>query len=151
VVGRIGLLSIDIDGVDYWVWKAVDVVQPDIVVIEYNSLFGPERAVTVPYDPAFRRSQAHSSTSYYGASIAALAALGRSKGYALVGSNSAGNNAFFVRRSLVRPPLIEKDPSGAYVRRGFREARNPDGSLALPTFDEEQRLIAEAPLVEVAD
>jgi hypothetical protein len=53
VTGEIGLLSIDIDGMDYWVWKAIEVVSPAIVVIEYNHRFGNDDAVTVPYDPAF--------------------------------------------------------------------------------------------------
>src|SRR4030095_9607966 len=46
----LGLLSIDIDGNDYWVWQAIDVVSPEIVVIEYNHRFGPDLAVTIPYN-----------------------------------------------------------------------------------------------------
>ena len=65
VSGEIGLLSVDIDGNDYWVWEAIDSVSPAIVVTEYNSRFGPERAVTVPYDPAFVREKAHHSGIYY--------------------------------------------------------------------------------------
>ena len=74
LTGEIGLLSIDVDGNDYWVWEAIDAVQPAIVVIEYNARFGPERAVTVPYDAAFVRQKAHHSMIYYGASLAALVA-----------------------------------------------------------------------------
>ncbi len=147
--GEIGILSVDIDGVDFWVWEAITVVQPAIVVAEYNSLFGPIRAVTVPYDPQFQRARAHFSHSYYGASIAALAGLGKRKGYALVGSNSAGNNAFFVRRDLLCAPLREVPAAEAWVRRRFREARDPDGRLTLPTFEEEAAVIADLPLVEV--
>ena len=55
VSGEIGLLSIDIDGNDYWVLDAIDCVSPQILVAEYNSVFGPDRAVTVPYDPGFDR------------------------------------------------------------------------------------------------
>jgi hypothetical protein len=149
LTGEIGLLSVDIDGVDYWVWEAITVVQPAVVVAEYNSLFGPERAVTVPYDPQFQRSRSHFSHSYYGASIAALTRLGNRKGFALVGSNSAGNNAFFVRRDLLRAPLREVSAAEAWVRRSFREARDRDGRLMLPTFEEEAALIADLPLVEV--
>ena len=90
------LLSIDIDGNDYWVWNAID-GQPRLVVIEYNSSFGPDRAVTIPYDPSFDRFQHHPFGIYHGASIAALAKLGAAKGYALVGGDSNGVNAFFVR------------------------------------------------------
>ena len=82
LTGEIGLLSVDIDGNDYWVWEQIDVVQPAIVIVEYNSRFGSQRAVTVPYDPAFVREKAHFSCAYYGASLPALVALGRRKGYA---------------------------------------------------------------------
>lgn len=59
--GDIGLLSIDIDGNDYWIWKATNVIEPAIVVIEYNAHLGPSRALTVPYEPDFSRHQAHPS------------------------------------------------------------------------------------------
>ena len=147
--GDVGLLSVDIDGVDYWVWKAIDVVTPAIVVVEYNSLFGPARSVTVPYDPNFVRQKAHYSWSYYGASLAALVGLGKTKGYAFVGSNSAGNNAFFVKSDLLRSPLRELTAQQGYVKRTFREARNQDGKLMFPTFEEEAALIEGLPLVEV--
>ncbi len=147
--GDIGLLSVDIDGVDYWVWEAISSVQPAIVVAEYNSLFGPDRAVTVPYDAKFQRAEAHHSHSYYGASLAALVALGRRKGMAFVGSNSAANNAFFVRRELLRAPLRELTAAEGYVRRGFREARDREGRLAYPTFEEEAAIVNALPLVEV--
>ncbi len=150
ISGEIGLLSVDIDGVDYWVWQAISCISPAIVVAEYNSLFGPDRAVTVPYREDFVRSEAHYSNSYYGASLRALELLGGRKGYALVGSNSAGNNAFFVRRDLLAPPLHEVTASEAYVKRSFREARNQAGNLAHPTFEEEAAMISHLPLVDVS-
>jgi len=147
--GPIGLLSIDIDGVDYWVWKAISCVQPCLVIVEYNSLFGPVKSVTVPYDAGFMRQQAHYSWSYYGASLAALVNLGKTKGYAFVGSNTAGNNAFFVRRELLKPPLRELTAAEGYVKRKFREARDPEGRLTFPNFEEEASLISKLPLVDV--
>ena len=147
--GEIGILSVDIDGVDYWVWEAITAVQPAIVVAEYNSLLGPDRALTVPYDPQFQRAKAHHSHSYYGASLAALVALGKRKGMAFVGSNTAGNNAFFVRRELLAGPLRELTAAEGYVRRGFREARDADGKLVFPTFEEEAALVNSLPWVEV--
>ena len=49
------VLRIDLDGVDYWIWKALDVVTPRVVVVEYQCVSGvPERSVTVPYDPQFK-------------------------------------------------------------------------------------------------
>jgi len=149
ISGDIGLLSVDIDGMDYWVWKAIDVISPAIVIVEYNSLFGPTQAVTVPYDPGFVRQKAHYSWSYYGASLAALVSLGKIKGYAFVGSNSAGNNAFFVRKDLLRAPLKELTAQEGYVQRAFREARDREGNLTFPSFKEEAALITGLPLVEV--
>ena len=147
---QIGLLSIDIDGVDYWVWRAITCIRPSLVVVEYNSLFGPQKSVTVPYDPNFMRQKAHFSWSYYGASLSALVGLGKTKGYAFVGSNSAGNNAFFVRRDLLKPPLRELTASEGYVQRKFREARDLQGRLTFPTFEEEASLISNLPLVDVS-
>src|SRR5262245_17108326 len=66
-VGEIGILSIDIDGNDYWVWQAIDVVRPIIVIAEYNAVFGPCHAVSIPYDPKFQRGRAHWSNLYWGA------------------------------------------------------------------------------------
>jgi hypothetical protein len=142
------LLSIDIDGNDYWTWEAITVVNPTIVVIEYNARFGASRSVTVPYRADFVRSRAHYSMIYYGASLTALWALGRRKGYSLVGCNSAGNNAFFVRQDLLGD-LRGRTPSEAFRPHCFREARNEVGELSFLTLPEEEALLAGLPLVEV--
>lgn len=147
--GDIGLLSIDIDGVDYWVWKAIEAVSPRIVVAEYNSLFGLERAVTVPYDASFDRSRAHYSNVYFGASLRALCDLASTKGYAFVGSNSAGCNAFFVRRDVlgsVREVTVDE----GWIASRFRQARGQDGRLLYDSSHRDQRrMICDLPLVEV--
>ena len=130
IEGDIGLLSIDIDGNDYWVWKAITCVRPRILVLEYNALFGPRAAVTVPYDPTFFRTRAHYSNLFWGASLEALTRLSRDKGYILVGCNSAGNNAFYVRADL-RGQLEEMSVQSAFVQAQFRESRDAAG---LPTY-----------------
>ena len=126
--GDAGLLSIDIDGNDYWIWEAIEVVKPVIVIIEYNSLFGCDRSITVPYDPKFYRMDAHHSGLYLGASLPALCNLANDKGYAFVGSNSAGNNAFFVKKENLgsMPNLKAKD---GFVESQFREHRDQHGKL----------------------
>lgn len=106
VCGEIDLLSIDIDSNDYWVWKAIDVVSPRVVVIEYQVALGPEPALTIPYDPAFDRSaytinQPPAEIVYAGASLRALTRLGSSKGYSLVGCDRLNGNAFFVRNDVL--------------------------------------------------
>jgi hypothetical protein len=148
--GDIGLLSVDVDGNDYWLWQAVDVVNPRIVVAEYNSRFGPDRAVSVPYDPQFVRERAHYSMIYYGASLAALAQLGEAKGYALVGCNSAGNNAFFVRKDVQPAKLAGLTAREAYVRGAFRETRDQTGNLAFLSAAEELGLLETLPLVDLS-
>ncbi|MDQ3090410.1 MAG: hypothetical protein M3R46_01855 [Actinomycetota bacterium] len=93
--GEIDLLSIDLDGNDYWIWEALTACSPRIAIVEYNSFFGPDRAVTVPYLESFDRHER--DRRYYGASLAALVALARQKGYRLVAVEPAGVNAFFLR------------------------------------------------------
>ena len=96
------LLSIDTDGNDYWLWKSLSRLRPRVVVIEYNAAFGAERTIAVPYELLFDRYQKHPSGLCFGASLKALEKLGEEKGYALVGCDSNGVNAFFVRRDVAR-------------------------------------------------
>lgn len=126
--GDIGILSIDIDGNDYWIWEKIEVVRPVIVVIEWNSVFGPDYPISVPYDPDFRREKAHYSNLFWGASISAMTHLAEQKGYSLVGSNTAGNNLFFVRRERLNR-LKALSPSEAYVESKFRDSRDKEGRL----------------------
>jgi hypothetical protein len=146
IEGDIGLLSVDIDGNDLWVLEAIDVVSPRILVVEYNSNFGPEAAVTVPYDPGFERGQAHPSHLYWGASLAALDLVAGRKGYVLVGGNSAGNNAFWVRED-VAGDLVRVAVKDAYAVSRFRESRDESGQLTYVRLREARlRLIRDQPL-----
>ncbi|MEI6624661.1 MAG: hypothetical protein WCP28_22460, partial [Actinomycetes bacterium] len=150
IAGDIGLLSVDIDGNDYWVLDAIDVVSPRILVAEYNSTFGPDAAVSVPYDPSFDRTKAHHSNLYWGASLAALCLAADRKGLAFVGSNSAGNNAFFVRRDVlgVLPTLT---PQEGWVDARFRESRDAAGTLTyIGGRAARIAVIADQPLVDVS-
>ena len=148
--GEIGLLSIDIDGNDCWVWEAIDVVQPAIVIVEYNAHFGATRAVAVPYDPAFERRAAHHSCIYYGASLAALARVAEKKGYALVGCCGGGNNAFFIRNDLLPATGLRALAAGeAFVAAKFREARDAAGRLTLLTPAQEVEMLRGLPVVDL--
>lgn len=113
--GELDLLSVDIDGMDYWVWEAVTACSPRVVAIEYNWLFGGERAVTIPYSSEFDLG-AIGNRGYRGASLAALAHLGRKKGYRLVATERV--NAFFLRNDL-GPDIREIE-----VARGYRAPLN---------------------------
>jgi hypothetical protein len=141
---ELGLLSIDVDGNDYWIWEAVD-AQPLIVLVEYNSLFGASRAVTIPYEAGFQRTRAHFSNLYFGASLKALALLAERKGYRLVGSNSAGNNAYFVR-SDVAEGLPAPTVAEAYVESRYRESRDEAGGLTFLSGADRVRAIASLPV-----
>ncbi|NND00120.1 MAG: hypothetical protein HKN85_08060 [Gammaproteobacteria bacterium] len=115
ISGEIDVLSVDVDGNDYWLWSAIDVVNPRIVVVEYNATFGPEKSITVPYDPGFVRYDKHPSGFYHGASLMALTRLGSQKGYSLVGCDYTGVNAFFVRKDLLTPNLDVLTVAQAYM------------------------------------
>lgn len=96
----VDLLSLDLDGNDYWIWKALTWLEARVVVLEFNHLLGPERKASIPYDPKFQATYSEEGTDYAGASISAFVALGRKKGYRLVGGNRYGTNAFFLRESV---------------------------------------------------
>ena len=114
-VGEIDLLSLDIDGMDYWVWEAITACNPRVVVVEYNWLFGAQRPITLPYDPKFDVNTV-GTRAYRGASLAAMAHLGRLKGYRLVVTERV--NAFFLRRDVAQDiPEID-------VARGYRPPLN---------------------------
>lgn len=138
--GDIGIYSVDVDGMDYWIWKATTVVSPIIVICEYNGVFGSDIAVTVPPDAGFMRSKAHYSNLFYGASLSALEHLGREKGYSLVGSNTAGNNAFFIRQDMLGafPARTAKE---VFVEARYREGRDPEGRLTLASPKERRETV----------
>jgi hypothetical protein len=124
---EIGILSIDIDGNDYWIWKEIDAVNPIIVIVEYNCLFGIEKALTIPYRDDFDRLSAHKSKLYYGTSLLAICDLAKDKGYIFIGCNSAGNNAYFIRKDKMGP-LKEKNPEEGFVISKFREHNDKYGN-----------------------
>jgi hypothetical protein len=100
--GEIDLLSIDIDGQDYWIWEAVECVSPRVVVIEYNQVWPEDKSVTVPKNPQFQVEFSGYLTDYCGASLAALVSLGKRLGYRLVGVEAKQFNAFFMRNDIGR-------------------------------------------------
>jgi hypothetical protein len=126
---HIGLLHIDIDGNDYWIWKAIQQIKSDIVIVEYNCLFGSERAITVPYQSNFQRSKIHYSNLFYGCSLAAFCDLAKEKGYSFVGCNSAGNNAYFVLDEKMQH-LKAVSAEAGFVTSKFKESRDAKGQLS---------------------
>jgi hypothetical protein len=111
----VGILSVDVDGNDYWFLRRLIALAPAIVVCEFNPVFGL-RPISVPYDEAFERFQKHPSGLYFGASLSALHHLCSQHGYTLMAVSSNGVNAFFVRSDLLVPGDTEFDMT--YLRRG---------------------------------
>ena len=146
----LGLLSIDIDGNDYWILEALTAVAPRIIVAEYNSVFGPARAVTVPYDPAFSRQDAHPSWLYFGASSSGPPTSARWSRISACGFEPDWEQC------VLRPPrcgriLPNLTAAEAWVESRFRESRGPDGALSfLESHASRRAAIAQMPVVDVA-
>ena len=107
---NLGILSIDIDGNDFWFLKELITLRPALIISEYNSIFGL-RSITVPYDPAFDR-QNYPFAAYFGASLPALTCLAEENGYGLMAANDV--NAFFVRNDLLGRNDKPLTPQTAY-------------------------------------
>ena len=145
--GDIGLLSVDIDGNDYWVWQAINVVNPAIVICEYNATFGDIHQISVPYKASFQRTNAHHSNLYFGASLPALIELGLQKGYVFVGTNSNGCNAFFVQKDIASTitDCISEIKSFPSL---FREARDNAGQLTFTSGKDRVEIIRHLPVYD---
>lgn len=129
---NIGLLHIDLDGNDYYILKTIDFTKlnPAILIIEYNSVFGNSRAISVPYDKNFKRTKAHYSNLFFGASLPALHQAAAEKGYALIGCSLSGNNAYFIRKDLLNDKVKEKTLQDAFIESKFRESRDQNYNLS---------------------
>lgn len=133
--GDLGLFHIDIDGNDYWIWEALKVVNPIIMIVEYNSVFGPKNMWTIPYKSDFYRLNHHYSNMFYGVSLNALCKLADEKGYYFICCNSNGNNAFFVRKDKIKD-LVPLTAEQGYVKSMFREGKDKLGKLSYVSDDE---------------
>lgn len=125
----IGILSIDIDGNDWFILQAITTYSPRILICEYNETFGKDRKISVPYDANFYRTEKHYSNLYFGASLAAIIFLAEQKGYSFVGINSNCNNAFFVKNDLMNENIPRVSIDDAYRHSNIRESRNKFGKL----------------------
>tara|TARA_B100000959_G_scaffold200151_1_gene209447 strand:- start:287 stop:1198 length:912 start_codon:yes stop_codon:yes gene_type:complete len=96
---NIGLFSLDIDGIDYWIWREIKKLNPVIFICEFNSVFGNKKKITVPYDKNFNRTKFHYSNLAFGASIQAFIKVSQKKGYEFIGTNSNGVNAYFIKKN----------------------------------------------------
>jgi hypothetical protein len=129
---KLGILSVDVDGVDWFLLQEVIDLNPQILIVEYNSLFGSDTYVTVPYNHAFNRWEESESGVFYGASLGAFDELLSKHGYILVGTNSGGNNAFFVRLDSIKNKnnLFKRSIKEVYKQRSFGETRLKNKKLS---------------------
>ena len=141
-VSDIGILSVDIDGNDYWIWKEIDCIKPRIVICEYNSAFGNDKKVTVPYKNDFVRRKEHYSDLYFGASLAAFCELAEEKGYDFIGTTRAGVNAYFVRKDL-SSPFKKFTTQQGFNESDNRDSRDEKGNLTFLRHDQRLNLIKE--------
>ncbi|MGG9964238.1 hypothetical protein [Ferruginibacter sp. SUN106] len=144
----IGLLSIDIDGNDYWIWDVIEVVHPRIIICEYNATLGSTYKVSVPYAADFEQTKSHFSNIYYGASLAALCHLAEKKGYDFIGTASSGVNAFFVRKDL-SAPFIKYTAAGGFHESVNRSSKNKKGQLDFLPAAEKLNVIKDMPVTDV--
>jgi hypothetical protein len=148
---NIGLLHIDLDGNDYHILTEIDLTKlnPAILIMEYNSVFGGDRAISIPYSKDFNRTKAHYSNLFFGASLAALNYAAENKGYSLVGSNLAGNNAYFVRNDLLNESVVKIGVTTAYKKSKFRESRHKNNTLSFLSGEDRYNIIKGLEVVNV--
>ncbi|MDD2974193.1 MAG: hypothetical protein PHZ10_03720 [Aliarcobacter cryaerophilus] len=129
IESNVGLLHIDLDGNDYYIFDEINCINPNILILEYNSLFGIDREISVPYREDFNRTKAHYSNLFFGASLKSLHSLAYKKGFIFIGCNQAGNNAYFIRKDKINSKIKEVSLEDGYVISKFRESRDINGSL----------------------
>ena len=147
--GDIGILHIDIDGNDVWIWKAIKCATPVVVIVEYNSILPAERPIAVPYRSDFQRRKAHFSNIYYGASLAALRLTGKALGYSFIGTNSSRNNAYFLRNDYLNPRIPKVGLEMVSKVANFSEARDQSGALGLLRGNAKLEMIKGLPVVNM--
>lgn len=152
LMSEVDIISLDIDGNDYWVAESLDMAGVQLFVVEYNALLGHEQPVTVPRDDRFDRATAHSTWLYFGVSLRAWVYLFEQRGFTFIGTNRAGCNAFFCESEqarkipLSKPSTIDLAP---YVDWRVRESRDPEGNLSYLAGPDRVDAIGSLPLVNV--
>jgi hypothetical protein len=148
--GKIDIFSIDLDGNDYWIIKEANLTKIDVVVLEYNPIFGAIKEVSVPRDDEFDRYKKHFTGLYYGASLRAYIKLLINKDFIFIGTNRVGNNAFFVKNNLLHNfKIVIPSDLDKYVDWRIRESREESGRLSYLSGKDRLEVIKELPLIEL--
>jgi hypothetical protein len=150
----IDMISLDIDGNDYWVLQNLDFSNVQIVVCEYNPLYGPTTACAVERNDYFDRTKEHFSWLHYGMSLRAAIDLLSQSELIFIGTNRAGNNAFFIKKEFVKLihfSLPAKDKLQEYVDWRVRESRDIDGNLSYLSRLDAIKAIADCKITNVTN
>jgi len=144
----IDVLSIDIDGNDYWVLNQASMESISVIVAEYNPIFGCLHSITVTRNDDYNRFNEHYSGLLFGCSIKALMDKLSEKNFAFIGTNRAGNNAFFVHKHYLSSGLFDNIlnnlmpiSSGSHTDWRFREERDKEGKLTYRAINESMESI----------
>lgn len=119
----VDVVSIDVDSIEFWLLKALDAIKPRIIVVEYSAVFGFD-SLTIPFIKSFYYKEYHRRGYYHGASLPALVKIGEKKGYSLVGCDSTGVNAFFIRSDLINKTIRKVSAKQAFYP-SMRKKGNP--------------------------
>lgn len=130
VPDEIDILSIDIDGNDYWIWDAIETHCPRVVVIEYNSSLDPASSLVQPYRPDLPWDR----SDCFGASAGAICSLARRKGYTAIYTDLCGVNLFAVRNDLIAhfadiEPVLDRSSNFQMIGKRHPGRRSPAGYL----------------------
>lgn len=148
-LATIDVLSIDIDGNDFWVLREIPLDGVQVIIVEYNPSLSDSKPITVVYDPSFDRTKKHYSWKYYGATLEAFQDLLEGRGFSFIGATSQGTNAFFVKSDFVN--LFRKviKNTSEYKNLDSREARNQEGALSFIDIRSEREILKDLPFVDV--
>ena len=144
---KIGIISLDIDGIDYWILKKLKLLNPVIFICEFNPIFGFKKSVTVPYKKKFNRTKEHYSNLYYGASLKAIKKLLENK-YLFIGTNSAGNNAFFINKKYTKF-IKNRIKNKKIFKSKFKERRNKKNKLSYLNKDKGIKVIKNKSIFDI--
>ena len=132
IFSELDLLSLDIDGIDYWVLEKLPKNFSKIAVIEFNPIFGNKFKVTVPNIKDFNRNNYHYSNLCFGMSLLALIDLMKKKNFYFLGTNLFRNNAFFISNELDKEKYFQNldlETFKNHIEANFTESRDLNGNL----------------------
>ena len=150
-IGGVDILSMDLDGNDYWLLERILLDQVKVVVAEYNPIFGHKNKISVEYSNQ-SRFERHYSGLLFGASLNAFIEMLSKKSFVFLGSNRVGNNAFFVRKDLIKKVGVRR-PNLSNLERFVdwrcRESRNQERVLTFLNAHNMVKLLKEQEVIEV--